>query len=193
MKNLSFIILGTIAVVLIGLAVWQIMWMNDIVDNYDAAKSYDVPDLKNNIKDDKFQEKGINDVITDQPAEEEAGTILESPRIKLKKEEQATLVPDRPSNIDSKEVKSILAKRPPSIINSPDNKKSDGDRANIAPSHNERVTIREDDSTISIKLKGNKSLPPRRQVITGTPISQGKPLNIPARSVTQHATSTSPY
>jgi len=193
MKNLSFIILGTIAVVLIGLAVWQVMWMSDVVDNYDATKSYNVPDLKNNIKDDKFQDKGTNAVITDQPAEEEVETMLDSPRIKLKQEEQVTVVPDQPSNIDSKEVKRISAKELPSVINSPGSKKSDGDRKNIAPLPIEKVTIGEDDRIISIKLKGNKSLPPRRQVITGTPISPGKPLNIPALSVTQHATSTSPY
>lgn len=193
MKNLSFIILGTIAVVLIGLAVWQIMWMNDVVENYDATKSYNVSDLKNNIKDDKFQDKGINDVITDQPAEEESGTMLDSPRIKLEKEEQATVVPDQPSTLDSKEVKSISAKELPSVINSPGIKKSDGDRKNIAPSPIEKVTIGEDDRIISIKLKGNKPLPTQRQVITGTPASPGMPLNIPTRSVTQHATSTSPY
>ena len=192
MKNLSFIILGTIAVVLISLAVWQLMWMSDVIDNYDAVKSYNVLDLKNNIKDNKFQDKGPNDVITDQPAEEGAVTMLDSPMIKSEKEEHAT-VPDQPSTLDSKEVKSISAKEPPSVINSPGSKKSYGDRKNIASSRNEKVTIREDDSTISIKLKGNESLLPRRQVITGTPISPGKPLNIPARSVTQHATSTSPY
>jgi hypothetical protein len=186
MKNLSFIILGTIAVVLIGLAMQQLMWMSDVVDNYDATKSYNIPDLKNNMKD-----NGNNDIITGQPFEEETGSILDSPRINLDKEDQSTVVRDRPSTLDSKEVKSVSVKELPVITDSPDSK--NGDRKIISSSNNEKLTIGEDDSTVSINLKGDKPLPPRRQIITETPISPGKPLNIPARSVTQHATSTSPY
>jgi len=167
MKNLSFIILGTIAVALIGLAVWQLMWMSDVVDNYDAARSYKGSENEVNIKKDKFQDKGTNAVITDQPAEEKAVTVVDSSGIKTKseienvdKEEQATVVPAQPLNSGSKEEKSISANKP---------------------------------HAVSIKHKSDKPLPPKKQVITNIPISSGQPLNIPARPATQHATSTSPY
>lgn len=176
MKKLSIIILVTIAIVLVGMAVWQLMWMSDVVDNYDTAKSTKRPDPKVNIEENTFQNKGAHAVITDQPAEEEA-----------------TVVPDGPSYVDSKEVTGISVKESQTVLNKPQDTIKDADRNNVAPSGNGQVTIREDDNTISIKLKSDKPLPPRRQVITRPPASQRKSLDIPAPSVTQHATSTSPY
>ena len=51
MKKLSIIILVTIAVVLVGMAVWQLMWMSDVVDNYDAATYTKRPDPKVNMEE----------------------------------------------------------------------------------------------------------------------------------------------
>jgi len=189
MKNVSFIILGTSAVVLMGLAMWQLMWMSDVVNKYDSNRSYKMTDLKNNIKDGKFQDKGTNGVIADKPAEEKTETIHDNPRVNLEKEEQVSVVPERSSTLDSKKVKSISAKEQPSASS----KKSDRGRKNITPLSDENESIRDDKSTVSIRLTGSKPLPIRPQVISETPVSPGKPLNIPIQSATQHATSTSPY
>ena len=186
--------------VLIGLVTWQLMWMNDVVDNYEANKSYKVPDLKKNIKDDKVHNKGTNTLITDQSVVQEAGTILDSPGInmkseidKLEKEEQLTVVSDRISDVDNKEVKRISANESPSEIHSQGSRQFDGDRQNIAPSRNEKVTVGKEDITISIKIKGNTPLLPQKQVIAESPISSSKTINLQSQSVTQHATCTSPY
>ena len=176
MKKLSIIILVTIAVVLVGMAVWQLMWMSDVVDNYDAATYTKRPDPNVNIEENTFQDKGAHAVIPDQPAEEEA-----------------TVVPEGPSYADSEEVTGISVKESQAVLDKPDSTIKDAERNDLEPSGNAQVTIREDDSTISIKLKSDKPLPPRRQVITRPSASQRKSLDIPAPSVTQHATSTSPY
>ena len=198
MRQIRFIILGTIAVVLIGLVAWQLMWMNDVVNNYEANKSYSVPDLKNNIKDDKFHNKGTNTFIADQSGEEEVGAIPGSPRIskkseidKLEKEEQ--VVSERLSDLDSNEVKRISANEPLLEINSQGSRNSDEDIQNIAPSQNEKVKMGKEDTTISIKIKGNKTSLPLKQVIAESPVSSGKTIKLQSQPVTQHSTSTPPY
>ncbi len=189
MKNLSFIILGTIAIVLIGLAIWQLMWMSDVVQNYDSTTSHNMTDLKRTMKEDKFQDKHTNVVIADKTAEEESETIIRNPRGNMEKEDLETVVPERSSTIDNKEVKNVSLKEPPQV----GSEKSEVDRNKIVSSPKEKVNMREDDRTISINLKGNKPLNNRKPVISKTPASPGKNLNIPVRSPIQHATSTSPY
>jgi hypothetical protein len=176
MKKLSIIMLVAIAGVLVGMAVWQLKWMSDVVDNYDAAQYTKRPDPKVNIEENTFQDKGTHTVTPDQPAEEEAA-----------------IVPDGPSHADSEDVTGLAVKEAQAVLDSPDSTIKDADSNDPEASGNGQITIREDDNTISIKLKSDKPLPPRRQVVTSSPVSQRKALDIPAPSVTQHATSTSPY
>jgi len=198
MKKLSIIILGTIAVLLIGLAAWQLMWMSDVVDNYDATKSYRGLEQEVKIKDYKLNENSSDADTASQTAADETDTLTNGPvtatdsnNEEMMKGEKKADVPDQPSGLESKEVKNIPVKSSESVKKNRENIIMDADSKKSAPSQNEKITIKED--TISIKLKSDKPLPPQRQVITRTPHSPDKSLNIPARSVTQHATSTSPY
>ncbi len=124
MKNLGLIIFGTLAVVLIGMAVWQLMWMSDVVDNYDAAKYLKRPDLKVNIEENTFQDQGAT-VIPDHPAEEEA-----------------TVVPEGSTHVAGEEVTDIAVKESQAVLNKPESTIKDADRNDRAPSRNEQVTIR---------------------------------------------------
>ena len=198
MKKLSIIILVTIAVVLVGMAVWQLMWMSDVVDNYDATKSYRGLEQEVKIKDDKLNENSSDADTAYQTAADETDTLMKGPvtaidsnnEVMMKEEKKAD-VPDQSSGLESKEAKNIPVKSSEAVKKNRENIILDADSKKIAPSQNEKITIKED--TISIKLKSDKPLPPQRQVITRTPHSPDKSLNIPARSVKQHATSTSPY
>ena len=92
-----------------------------------------------------------------------------------------------------KEEQRISANEPPLEIHSQGSRKSDEDRQNIAALSYEKETRGKEDTTISIKIKGNKPLLPQKQVIAESPISSRKTINLQSQSVMQHATSTSPY
>ena len=79
MKKFSFIILGTIAIALIGLVVWQLMWMSDVVDNYNGATSKRLPDEKINSRVDEPYDKAAKALNSGQPAEQENDTQLYRP------------------------------------------------------------------------------------------------------------------
>ena len=198
MKNISFIILGTIAVVLTGLAVWQLMWMSDVVDNYDATKSYEGLEQEVKIKGVTLQEDSSEDETAYRTAVDENDTLTNSPvtvtdfnNVKMVIEEEKADVPDQPSGLENKEVRNIPVKSSEAVTTNRENIIMKSDSKKNEASRNEKITIKDD--TISIELKSDKPLPPQRQVITRTPHSPGKSLNIPAQSVRQHATSTSPY
>jgi hypothetical protein len=199
MKKLSIIILGTIAVLLIGLAAWQLKWMSNVVDNYDATKSYKGLKQEVKTKDDKLNENSSDADTAYQTAADDTDTLANAPvtatdsnNEEMVKEGKKADVPDQPAGLESKEVKVIPVKSSEAVKENRENIIIDADSKKSAPSQNEKITIKED--TISIKLRSDKPLPPlRKQGNTRTPISPGKPLNIPAPSVTPHATSTSPY
>ncbi len=176
MKKVSLIIVMTIAVVLIGMAVWQLMWMSTVVNNYNPASPRKRSDPKVNMEKNMFQEKGTVAEITDHPSEQRPAEIS-----------------NVPSFTDSSQVTDQSVKKSDEVINEPERTIADANRKVSSSLIDDKITIKEDENTISIQLKSEKPLPPQRQVIQRPSVSQRTRVDIPVPSVRQHATSTSPY